>query len=82
MLRIVNPADSKHFRDRLFQRYGILITASEVWDLRDMLKGAKVLKREGSKATYLLKIKGKQVIAIYCNQSQRFITAPPMRSIF
>lgn len=76
-LKLVSPNDSKHFRDRLFQRYGILLTASEMWDLRDQLRFAKILKKdqEKSMATYLMHIRGKKVIAVYSTLAQRFVTA-------
>lgn len=81
MLKVVNPSDSKHFRDRLFQRYGILLTASEMWDLRDRLKLAKILKKENDMTTYLMSINSKQVLVVYSNKAQRFITAKPISEI-
>lgn len=78
MLKVVSTIDSKHFRDRLFQRYGILLTASEMWDLRDQLRFAKVLERQDQQTTYIMKIQKKAVRVVVNNFTKRFITAKPL----
>jgi hypothetical protein len=74
-LKIVNPHDSVHFRQRLFERYGILVTASEMWDIRDKFHTAKLIRQEPDKSIYLMNIQGKAVRIVYNTKERRFITA-------
>lgn len=75
-LRIVDQNDSKHFRDRLFQRFGILLTASDMWDLRDKMAKAKKLSSPTQwPPHYLLTLEGKPVIILYDYIADRFVTA-------
>ena len=75
-LRIVDPKDSKHFRERLFERFGVLLTASDMWPLRDQLKTATRVEidKEGV-GIYLMNIQNRWVHVLYNTRSQRFITA-------
>jgi hypothetical protein len=75
MLRVVNPHDSQHFRDRLFTRFGILLTASDMWPLRDQLCTLKPVKIEDGVATYLMRLQGRVVYVLYGIKQQRFVTA-------
>ena len=74
-LKIVNPTDSSHFRQRLFERYGILVTASEMWDIRDIMYKAILIQKEPDKAIYDLMIQGKKVRFVYNTKENRFVTA-------
>ena len=74
-LRVVRQNDSQHFRDRLFQRFGILLTASDMWPLRDRLKTAKrIIFKEGV-ATYQMVLQGKLMRVVYDSYHDRFVTA-------
>jgi hypothetical protein len=80
-LRVVQPHDSKHFRDQLFRRFGILLTASDMWDLRDQIRTAKVIKRKGYISTYLLRLKHQWMHVIYDSQKDWFVTAVKLNQI-
>lgn len=75
-LRVVRANDSKHFRDRLFNRFGILLTASDMWDLRDRIPTAKKLSPPTQHPPhYLMRIQGKTVIVVFDYIRDRFVTA-------
>jgi hypothetical protein len=74
-LKIVSQHDSVHFRERLFQRYGILVTASEMWDIRDQFYKAKLIQKEPDKGIYEMTIQGKSVKFVYNTKDGRFVTA-------
>lgn len=76
-LRVVNPNDGKHFRDRLFQRFGILLTASDMWPLRDQLKTAQRVEWDPQTgiAVYLMRIQAKPMHVVYDTRKQWFVTA-------
>ena len=76
MLRVVNPHDSQHFRERLYQRFGILLTASDMWPLRDQLRTLKPIKVEADGvSTYQMRLQGRVLYVLYSSKQQRFITA-------
>ena len=80
-LRVVLPHDSKHFRDRLFARFGILLTPSDMWDLRDQIRKAPVVKRENGIVTYLCQLQHKPMHIVYDRDKDWFITACHLNSV-
>ena len=75
-LHVVNPRDSKHFRDQLFKRFGVLLTASDMWDLRDRIGGAKRLSpAEQFPPHYLMLIQDRLVIVVYDYIKDWYVTA-------
>ena len=74
-LRVVRPNDSQHFRDRLFQRFGILLTASDMWPLRDKLKTAKRMDYTDGVGHYRMLLQGKLMRVVYDYNNERFVTA-------
>ena len=76
MLRIVRPHDSQHFRDRLYQLFGILLTASDMWPLRDPRRTLQPVRVEADGvATYLMRLQGRVLYVLYSTKQHRFITA-------
>lgn len=81
-LMIVRPNDSAHFRDRLFTRYGLLISPGEVWDLRKLEKLS--LHPDPSDPTgtnwicYMV-IKGKVTKLVWNRMKDMFVTALVLR---
>jgi len=74
-LHIVQANDSQHFRDRLWQRFGILLSASDMWVLRQQLRKAQIVKRDGGTTTYLCQLQGKWLHIVYNSYKDWFVTA-------
>ena len=81
-LRVVHPHDGKHFRQRLYERFGISLTASNLWDLRDRLKTAmKVHTYPTGIIVYLMKIQEKPMYVLYDPNSQWFVTVKKLSAL-
>lgn len=75
MLRVVRHNDSQHFRDRLWQRHGILLIAAEMWDLRDRIFALSPTSSRGTQRTYTLRLCSKALKIVYDFGTERFVTA-------
>lgn len=75
-LMIVRPNESQHFRDRLYQRYGITLSPSEVCALKFQVhKLLKIVEDRGQTAIATLPICGKVVYVVWDKIHQTFVTA-------
>lgn len=80
-LHIVSSNDSQHFRDRLWQRFGILLSASDMWVLRQQLKKGKIIKKDKETTTYLYLLQGKWLYIVYNPSKDWFVTAIELNKI-
>lgn len=78
-LAIVDPHDSKHFRDRMLQRFGILLTASDLWDLRRSLRASVLIETDEDGCQHrVMKLSGKLLRVVYNPKRDYFVTAIPL----
>ena len=79
MLQVVRENDSKHFRDRLYNRYGILLSAAEMWDVRRIEKvRVRVCHQNPKHSIGYMKIKGVWTKVVFDPQDQGLVTVMAM----
>lgn len=82
-LRLVLPHDGEHFRNQLYKRFGLLLTASDMWPLRDQLKTAERISYDPKTgiAVYLMRIQAKPLHVVYDTKKQWFVTATKLNHV-
>lgn len=74
-------ANYKHFKMRLWQRYGLEINIKELKELRTLIQTSggryKIGRQSNTKVLHKIPFKGHELLVVYSNVQHNFVTVLP-----